>query len=78
VLKCLDRIMLTGIRDQATEIRCEPGQASFEVRHVVKNEVYDLLPPPAWVHVPMTRTAKAIVGIYCDQPAKILEVETVS
>jgi len=26
----------------------------------------------------MTRTAKAIVGIYCDQPAKILEVETVS
>ena len=54
--------MLMGIKDQATEIRFEPGPDSLEIRFVIKNEVCDLLPPPAWVHVP-TQTVKAIAGI---------------
>ncbi len=29
----------------------------------LKNEVYDVSPPPAWMHVPMTQTVKAIAGI---------------
>ena len=63
VLESLNLIMLMAIKDSATEIGFEPGHDSFEIRLVVENEVYDLEPPPAWVHVPMTQTVKAIAGI---------------
>ncbi|MGA2253560.1 MAG: hypothetical protein ABSG53_02775 [Thermoguttaceae bacterium] len=63
VMKCVDLVMLFGIKDHATEIRFEPEQHSFEIRLVVQNEVYDLVPPPTWLHVPVTQTVKAVAGL---------------
>jgi hypothetical protein len=63
VLKCTNIVMLLGIKDHAQEIRFEPEQDAFEICVVVDGQVFKMVSPPIWLHVPVAQAIKVLAGL---------------
>ena len=63
VLRFLDFVTLWAITDHVREIRFEPEQHAFEIRFVIQEQVYEVMPPPSWAAFPVAQTVKAIAGL---------------
>lgn len=70
MVQCLWQTILLACTDNATELRFEPGEGTYDVRVVVDGQAYDLVPPPSWIAFPIAQTMKAIAGLdltLCDK-----------
>ena len=63
VLRVLDTVMLLAIKDRIREIRFEPKQNAYEIRFVIPDEIYELVPPPSWLHFPIAKPWRPLPGL---------------
>ncbi len=60
-------VVLQALRDQATEVRFEPGEHQVRLTYRTAGVLHDLVPPPVHLQRPLARAFKAIAGLDIDE-----------
>jgi type IV pilus assembly protein PilB len=69
-VKLLAMVILLGIKDRSTEVRFEPGREEFQLRYRCGGVLYDMVPPPLFLHKTITGLLKAMAGLHPDRRAQ--------
>ena len=70
VVKLIAMVLLLGIKDRASEIRFEPGAEQYRLSYRCGGEVFEMAPPPLYLHRAISSTLKAMAGLSSERTAQ--------
>ncbi len=63
VRRLLNLVLLQAIQDRASDIHFEPFEDEFKIRYRVDGVLYEMVPPPRHLHLPLSTRIKAMSGL---------------
>ncbi len=63
VRRLLNLVLLQAIQDRASDIHFEPFEDEFKIRYRVDGVLYEMVPPPRHLHLPLATRIKAMSGL---------------
>ncbi len=63
VRRLLNLVLLQAIQDRASDIHFEPFEDEFKIRYRVDGVLYEMVPPPRHLHLPLSTRIKAMSSL---------------
>jgi len=63
VVKLLNLVLLQAIKDKASDIHFEPFEEEFKMRYRIDGVLYEMVPPPPHLHLPIVSRIKVMANL---------------
>lgn len=63
ILKLIDLVFLLAVKDRSTEVRFEPGREEFRIRYRCDGVLYEMVPPPLFLHKGVSGALRVMAGL---------------
>ncbi|MCL4196561.1 MAG: Flp pilus assembly complex ATPase component TadA [Phycisphaerales bacterium] len=63
VIKLINLVLLQAIRDRASDIHFEPFEDEFKMRYRIDGVLYEMIPPPAYLAMPIASRIKVMSNL---------------
>lgn len=63
VIKLINLVLLQAIKDRASDIHFEPFEDEFKMRYRIDGVLYEMVPPPAYLAVPISSRIKVMANL---------------
>ena len=70
IVKFVEAVLYQAIRDKASDIHFEPFETDFKIRYRIDGALYEMVPPPKSLAVPVISRVKIISGLNISERRK--------
>ncbi len=63
VVKLINLVLLQAIKDRASDIHFEPFEGEFKMRYRIDGVLYEMVPPPAYLALPIASRVKVMANL---------------